>query len=279
MIWGWPPSSCSSAASASDVCAACHRPSLISTSARLTRPIAIERGSPSWRLMMRFCSSSSLARPRFPVVDLEHGQVVRRHGQFRAVADRGAQIEHGLELDIAGQVAQVTLGRSRARWPPRPGPRLARVVRGCASPGWPGEPPRRSRRSPRPARRPRTGPARSSGFPPLSARGVHRLRWNLSSQARPAERPLVSHQRHGQRRPLGPDRSRRSRGPTAASRAGHRQLTPAGRPTNAHPARRGNSSSGWPGRRNAWRPAASLRCFACLPEPCGSRTPGWPRPC
>jgi hypothetical protein len=47
------------------------------------------------------------------VVDLDQGQVVRRHGQFRAVAGRDAQIERGLEVaPRLGPVAQVALGRS-----------------------------------------------------------------------------------------------------------------------------------------------------------------------
>jgi hypothetical protein len=91
----------------------------------LSRPIAIERGSPSWRLMMRFCSSSSLARPRFPS---SISDVVHRHGQFRAITGGGAQIERGLEAAPGlGSLAQVALGRSEHGG--REGQVLARLER------------------------------------------------------------------------------------------------------------------------------------------------------
>ncbi len=47
------------------------------------------------------------------VVDLDQGHVVRSHGQFRAVAERSAQVERGLEAASGlGPLTQIALGRS-----------------------------------------------------------------------------------------------------------------------------------------------------------------------
>ena len=217
-----------------------------------------------------------------PVVDLDQGHVVRRHGQFRAVADRGAQVERGLEAEPGlGPFAQVALGRSEHGG--REGQVLARVEWFEDAHRLPGQ---ANRLGVVAGLRGQHG-GRAQGPPdPLAflrcphgafaGRGEELVEPTPAS-GEPATGSATS--ATGQRRPPRQDRSRRSRGSTAASRAGRRRLTPAGRPSDAYPARRESSSSGWPRRRNAWRADGEPAALRLPPAIVRSRTPGWPRPC
>ena len=172
--------------------AASHWLVLISTSARLARPMAIDRRSPSSRLIASASSNSSWARRRSPSSSFEQGHVVDGDRDAAAIAELGRAgpwppgSPAGRPRGCRGSGAP-----SRAPWRPAPCARSGRAAR-----RWPWRarrdgPPPRSRRSRRPGPRRRRAPA-GPLVPALAGQ-----RQELASQFRPtARRPLTSHQRH-----------------------------------------------------------------------------------
>ena len=252
----------------------------ISTSARLARPIASDRCSPSWRLMTRSCSNSSRARPssRRPPRAAPCCSVAT--DRLAAVAGRGPQVHRGLEAAPGrGPVAQIAVRRAEHGGGVCQSARRRPSGSKMRSAAGPGGPPRRSRRSPRPARRPSTAPARP----------VRPRRWPGPGQERgqpcPARRQPAADQppapqRRAHRpgpgrcrrlvRPLSADsrsatRGRQPGGPAGAVRPGQAALAVDGELGEMH--RVAHAVAAGPSPVSSSRAAAKLRSVSSMAEP------------